>query len=215
MSHGDAHDHRREPGQHVSPHDLIPKNLYLCSVSGISLGAFLAVTLPYTVLSGVLLASVCFVLPGTPVAAGDTGGETEPLTGGDCWAGWCFFAVCLLEVLGGGAGGGDAGGDPGGGTGGEPEAAAAGGLQPAGHLCVPLVFIGNMKRFPPSTAWLAQVLGRACASGIGGHQPDHQQRAGGAAALRFYGRMGRILLEGTNIGGLGTLIASMAALISY
>ena len=78
-----------------------PQNLYLYSVSGISLGAFLAVTLPYTVLSGVLLAgSVCLCYRGAPIAAGDTGGETEPLDRRRLLGWLALFAVCLLEVLG-------------------------------------------------------------------------------------------------------------------
>ncbi len=77
-----------------------PQNLYLYSVSGISLGAFLAVTLPYTVLSGVLLAlSVFLCYRGTPVAAGDTGGEAEPLDRRRLLGWLVLFAVCLLEVL--------------------------------------------------------------------------------------------------------------------
>ena len=56
---------------------------------------------PYTVLSGVLLAlSVFLCYRGTPVAAGDTGDETEPLDRRRLLGWLVLFAVCLLEVLG-------------------------------------------------------------------------------------------------------------------
>ena len=45
-------------------------------------------------------------------------------------------------------------------------------------------------------------------------QPDHQQCARGGAPLRLHRGLEGLLL-GTDVGGLGTLIASLASLISF
>ena len=180
-----------------------PQNLYLYSVSGISLGAFLAVTLPYTVLSGVLLAlSVFLCYRGTPVAAGDTGGEAV------------LFAVCLLEVLGV-----------------VPAEVMLAVILAAvlvvnrklllrvdysllaTFVCL-FVFIGNMKRFPAFHSLVAQVLeGHVRLASVGISQIISNVPA--ALLLSGFTDAWEDLLVGTNIGGLGTLIASMASLISY
>ena len=81
-------------------------------------------------------------------------------------------------------------------------------------FCMFFIFIGNMKRVPEFYQ-LAQSL-------VGGHplgsrrrvQPGDQQCAYHAAAAGFCDQW-RSLIIGTNLGGMGTLIASMASLISY
>ena len=192
-----------------------PQNLYLYSVSGISLGAFLAVTLPYTVLSGVLLAlSVFLCYRGTPVAAGDTGGETEPLDRRRLLGWLVLFAVCLLEVLGV-----------------VPAEVMLAVILAAvlvvnrklllrvdysllaTFVCL-FVFIGNMKRFPAFHSLVAQVLeGHVRLASVGISQIISNVPA--ALLLSGFTDAWEDLLVGTNIGGLGTLIASMASLISY
>ena len=76
------------------------------------------------------------------------------------------------------------------------------------------VFIGNLGRVPAFSAWLQgllagrEVLVAVLASQVLSNVP---------AALLLSGFTGNIpaLIVGTNLGGLGTLIASMASLISY
>ena len=191
-----------------------PQNLYLYSASGISLGAFLAVTLPYTVLSGVLLAlSVFLCYRGTPVAAGDTGGETEPLDRRRLLGWLVLFAVCLLEVLG----------------------VVPAEVMLAVILAAVLVvnrklllrvdysllatfvclfaFIGNMKRFPAFHSLVAQVLeGHVRLASVGISQIISNVPA--AVLLSGFTADWRGLLVGSNLGGLGTPIASLASLIS-
>ena len=169
-----------------------PQNLYLYSVSGISLGAFLAVTLPYTVLSGVLLAlSVFLCYRGTPVAAGDTGDETEPLDRRRLLGWLVLFAVCLLEVLG---------------------------VVPAEVMLAVIlaaVLVVNRKLLlRVDYSLLAQVLeGHVRLASVGISQIISNVPA--ALLLSGFTDAWEDLLVGTNIGGLGTLIASMASLISY
>ena len=76
------------------------------------------------------------------------------------------------------------------------------------------VFIGNVKAMP----WLAQLLqqwivGREVAAGILASQIISNVPA--AILLSGFTDNSKMLLWGTNIGGLGTLIASLASLISY
>ena len=191
-----------------------PQNLYLYSVSGISLGAFLSVTLPYTVLSGVLLAlSVCLCYRGVPIAAGDTGGDTAPLDRRRLLGWLVLFAVCLLEVLG---------------------------VLPAEVMLAVIlaavlvvnrklllrvdysllatfvclfVFIGNMKRFPAFHDLVAQLLeGHVRLASVGISQIISNVPA--AVLLSGFTADWRGLLVGSNLGGLGTPIASLASLIS-
>ncbi len=75
------------------------------------------------------------------------------------------------------------------------------------------VFIGNMGRVPAFRSLLEQAIsGHELVTAV--RQPGHQQRARRLAPLRLH--LGwDALIVGTNLGGLGTLIASMASLISY
>lgn len=174
-------------------------------------------TLPYTVLSGVLLAlSVFLCYRGTPVAAGDTGGETEPLDRRRLLGWLVLFAVCLLEVLGV-----------------VPAEVMLAVILAAvlvvnrklllrvdysllaTFVCL-FVFIGNMKRFPclPQPGWpRCWEIGHVRLASVGISQIISNVPA--ALLLSGFTDAWEDLLVGTNIGGLGTLIASMASLISY
>lgn len=83
-----------------------------------------------------------------------------------------------------------------------------------GTFCCFFVFIGNMNRMEALREILMQVLaGRECAVAVALSQIISNVPA--AILLSGYTSDIRGLIVGTNLGGLGTLIASMASLISY
>lgn len=83
-----------------------------------------------------------------------------------------------------------------------------------GTFCCFFVFIGNMNRMEALREILVQVLaGRECAVAVVLSQIISNVPA--AILLSGYTSNIRGLIVGTNLGGLGTLIASMASLISY
>lgn len=76
------------------------------------------------------------------------------------------------------------------------------------------IFVGNMKRIPlVSEALVSAVEGRELLTGV----LASQVMSNVPAAILLSGFTDRIqpLLTGVNLGGLGTLIASLASLISY
>lgn len=76
------------------------------------------------------------------------------------------------------------------------------------------IFVGNMKRIPlVSLALVSAVEGRELLTGV----LASQVMSNVPAAILLSGFTDRIqpLLTGVNLGGLGTLIASLASLISY
>ena len=76
------------------------------------------------------------------------------------------------------------------------------------------VFIGNMGRIPAFSAFLADVVnGREVLVAILSSQVISNVPA--ALLLSGFSEQYRELIIGVNLGGLGTLIASMASLISY
>lgn len=76
------------------------------------------------------------------------------------------------------------------------------------------VFIGNMNRFPPFRQFVVRLItGHEMAASIGISQVVSNVPA--ALLLSNFTDQWKALIIGTNLGGLGTLIASMASLISY
>lgn len=76
------------------------------------------------------------------------------------------------------------------------------------------IFIGNMQRVDPVRTWLNRIInGRELLTAIAASQVISNVPA--AVLLSGFTQQVRLLLYGTNIGGLGTLIASLASLISY
>ena len=76
------------------------------------------------------------------------------------------------------------------------------------------IFIGNMGRMPAVSRLLEQLLdGNELLAGAGVSQFISNVPA--AILLSGFTDNGSALLLGVNIGGLGTLIASLASLISY
>lgn len=81
-------------------------------------------------------------------------------------------------------------------------------------FCAFFIFIGNMGRLPEFCQFLDRILkGREIITCVGASQIISNVPA--ALLLSGFSRDYRALIIGTNLGGLGTLIASMASLISY
>ena len=201
-----------------------PQNLYLYGKAGMSLGSFLALMLPYAVVS-LLLLLVWGVFLG-----GMRAGELEPLAedlGGreperfrskagmlSLWVYLALFLLCLLtvaHVL--------------------PWQVVLG-IVLAAVLAMDrkllakvdysllltfvgfFIFIGNVGRIPAFRDFLQKVVvGREVYAGVAASQVISNVPAALLLSgfTEDYGR----LVVGVNLGGLGTLIASMASLISY
>lgn len=190
-----------------------PQNLYLYSVSGMSLSDFLLLMLPYTAASALILLAAVFLL----FKSSELSVHVADITAPDIrWLMFyiLLFVVCLLGV--------------------------ADILLPwillvllvtANLFTKPklfkqvdysllltftafFVFIGNMGRYPVFHDFIAGI--------VTGHEQttailSSQVISNVPAALLLSGFTDNIreLIIGTNLGGLGTLIASMASLISY
>lgn len=194
-----------------------PQNLYLYSVSGLSAGEFAGAVLPYAGLSLVLLMLVVFVERDEPlldtVVEGKGGQDlhgllrrTAPFL--------ALLLLCLLVVF------------------------RVLPYQPVlacvivvvlivnrklylsvdyflllTFLCF-FVFIGNMKRIPEVSEFLVSVVqGRELLTGILTSQIISNVPA--AILLSGFSADFSALLTGVNLGGLGTLIASLASLIAF
>lgn len=203
-----------------------PQNLYLYGLSGMGTGDFILLMLPYTVLAFLLLAGCCVAfgryLGGGRSSNGDGGRRNEE---GGHTAGFdgkksflvvylVLFGLCLLTVahiisiwltL---------------------ALVAASVLIMDRRVfarvdyCLLLtfvgffVFIGNMGRVP---AFAGMLQGLVAGNEVFVSIAASQCISNVPAALLLSGFTDDIpgLIVGTNLGGLGTLIASMASLISY
>lgn len=189
-----------------------PQNLYLYNRSGMGFGAFCALMLPYVVLSGVCIAVLCVLPRSVPV---HTDLPATPL--GDkrkmalCGAGALLCLGCIAKVL-------------------PPLGVAAVtavvliiGDRPLlaridysllGTFIAFFVFIGNMGRIESFQNFLSGILaGHEVAVAVLASQVISNVPA--ALLLSGYSSAWPQLIVGCNLGGLGTLIASMASLISY
>lgn len=191
-----------------------PQNLYLYAASGLSLKNFLLLMLPYTIISGILLflgIVIRFRKKAVPVELPDN--HLAMNLKRIIYYG-ILFALCLLAVAK---------------------------ICPIGllfgivliavmidnrklllHIDYSLlltfifffVFIGNMGRFPVFRDFLSSVLdGRVTLVAVLSSQIISNVPA--ALLLSGFTNEWTSLIIGTNLGGLGTLIASMASLISY
>lgn len=192
-----------------------PQNLYLYSAFGLSMGDFLRAMLPPTLLSGALLLVCTLVLPSRRLdglAADDLRAKRPPV--GKLLLFTSLFAVCLLCVLRV-----------------LPWQLMLGVLVVCTLLadksllcsidyCLLLtfvcffVFIGNMERIPVISSFLRSFIdGRELMLGVLFSQCISNVPA--AILLSGFTDKALPLLYGVNLGGLGTLIASLASLISY
>ena len=195
-----------------------PQNLYLYGKSGMSMGAFVRLMLPYTLVSLVLLlawAAITCRKSSVVLSAGSLSAQPDaPHNRNVILLDLILFAVCLLSVI----------------------RVLPYGVAFAAVLVCTLcadrstlravdysllltfvaffIFIGNLGRIPAFSGWLQELLtGRevlvaVLASQITSNVPAALLLSGFTAKTEF-------LIIGTNLGGLGTLIASMASLISY
>lgn len=198
-----------------------PQNLYLYSVSKLTTGQFAGAVLPYAGLSLLLLVAAAFAGRDEPLMEVELGKRTEKESGragkrlaGDILPFLLLLVLCLLVVF-----------------------------RMLPYLpvlfCVAVavmlldlrlylevdyfllftflfffIFVGNMKRIPlVSEALVSAVEGRELLTGV----LASQVMSNVPAAILLSGFTDRIqpLLTGVNLGGLGTLIASLASLISY
>ena len=198
-----------------------PQNLYLYGRSGMGMGAFVALMLPYTLASLALLAgwAVWLCRGGSPVRKG-TGGpflapqQSVAADGRIIWMDAALFVVCLLAVVRV-----------------LPYPVAFGAVLAAtlladratlGRVDYSLlltfvaffIFIGNLGRVEAFSDWLRQIIaGREVLVAVLASQVTSNVPA--ALLLSGFTQDVQALIIGTNLGGLGTLIASMASLISY
>lgn len=199
-----------------------PQNLYLYGLSGLSLAAFIKVMLPYSMLSLVLLV-ICCVLFGKKVnqmeaSVAVENGLKQSINPGERKGSLTIyvilFGMCLLTVAH---------------------------IMPIWVTFIAVIigmliteykellhvdyallltfvaffiFIGNMGRIPAFANLLQEMItGNEVAVSILASQCISNVPA--ALLLSGFTTNVSALLVGTNLGGLGTLIASMASLISY
>ncbi len=190
-----------------------PQNLYIYSVSDMGLGEFVATVAPYAAFSAVLLALSALTVRNLPVRVELEGGGAEIKRFDLAYFG-ALFVLCVLAVA---------------------KLVSIWVLLPAVVIAVAVknwrlllrvdysllatflaffVFIGNMGRFEPfKNAVLSVLDGHVLGVSAGLSQVISNVPA--ALLLGGFTTDWRDLLVGVNIGGLGTLIASMASLISY
>lgn len=194
-----------------------PQNLYLYGKMDLHFGAFVALMLPYCLVSLVLLVIwIFFSCKGKNIPAGISAETTAHLCGKP-WMLWCYgglFVLCLLSVM----------------------HIVSIWIVFAFVLAFCLIFdrntlgrvdysllltfvaffifIGNLGRIPAFSRWLSGILdGHEVAVSVLASQVTSNVPA--ALLLSGFTVNYPALVIGTNLGGLGTLIASMASLISY
>lgn len=201
-----------------------PQNLYLYTVSEMKLGTFLQTLLPYSVVAFVLLILCTFFIKKEPISIQSASSDSESLSAREAQPKSnhyfllvvysLLFLLCLLVVLH---------------------------ILPflAVFMIVGVtilifdrsvlkqvdyfllltfvcffIFIGNLKNIPAIHQVLSQVIyGHEFLSGVLTSQIISNVPA--ALLLSGFTNEWSALLIGVNIGGLGTLIASLASLISY
>jgi len=191
-----------------------PQNLYLFSASGMELGAFFGTMLPPAAISLALLMAATLLIPDEPVKMEAPKREGK-LPGTELIVYAALFAVNLLVVFR------------------VLHWAPALLVTVAGVVALKrwrllkevdyallltfvgfFIFVGNLGRVPQFSAWLENMLaGREVWISVLFSQ--FLSNVPAALLLSGFTEDFSALLVGTNVGGLGTLIASMASLISY
>lgn len=190
-----------------------PQNLYLYNKFEIPLGEFILITLPFSVLSLALLILCVFLfLPKMEIHSAQSGAKLEGRVRPILYA--VLFAVCMLTILR---------------------------ILDERILLIIVVaavlisdrrlfakadysllitfvfffiFVGNLGSLPALKEWLQKILeGREVLVSVILSQGISNVPA--ALLLSGLSDNARALIIGTNLGGLGTLIASMASLITY
>ncbi len=191
-----------------------PQNLYLYSVSGMGMGEFLKLMLPYTALSYVVLIIAVFLVDKEPFSGSKSDLPDSHIARAPLTIYLVLFALCILTVL---------------------HIVdyrimlvvvvavifvVDKGLLPKADYILLLtfvaffIFIGNMKNIPAISHFLSSIMaGREVYVAVVASQVVSNVPA--AMLLSGFTNNFSSLIIGTNIGGLGTIIASMASLISY
>ena len=194
-----------------------PQNLYLYGKSGMSIAAFISLMLPYTVVSLLLLVLWAGALCRGRASACSCAHLQQPDAAADrkiVLLDAALFVVCLLAVI---------------------RVLPYGVAFAAVLLCTLFadrstlrcvdysllltfvaffIFIGNLGRVQAFSDWLQAILtGREVPVAVLASQVTSNVPA--ALLLSGFTEKTSALIIGTNLGGLGTLIASMASLISY
>ncbi len=194
-----------------------PQNLYLYGLTGMGLGSFILTMLPFTLISALLLALGLFLIPDREKSLSTTGRSAITRHFGSMpqiivytvlfviallsvvrILPWYVFAIIVLVVVGG------------------MDFKI---LLRADYVLLLtfigfFIFTGNMGNIEAISSFLKEILtGREFAISIALSQVISNVPA--TLMLSGFTTNYRALLLGVNIGGLGTLIASMASLISY
>ena len=189
-----------------------PQNLYLYTRSGMSFGALVGLMLPYVLASAICLAVLIFRCDSAPIAPVSVQSRLAPPRTLAVYA--AGFALCLLALF-------DV----------VPTLAVLGVVAVfllfydrrvlaavdyalLGTFAAFFVFIGNLGAVPAFRAFLAGILaGHVVPVAVLASQVISNVPA--ALLLSGFTTDWPALIVGCNLGGLGTLIASMASLISY
>lgn len=191
-----------------------PQNLYLYSRYGLSMGEFFSTMLPLTAASFVLLAVFVLVRKSAPIQVPAAAESAQPMAKGRLVLLLVLFLLCLAVVAD---------------------------VLPLWLVCVIVliallitnrtallkvdysllltfigffIFVGNLGRIPFFTQLFQRLLlGHEVICSVLASQVISNVPA--ALLLSGFTNDARGLLIGVNLGGLGTLIASMASLISY
>lgn len=191
-----------------------PQNLYLYGLSGVGMGTFIGWMLPYTVVSLVLLILCILIFKGSEKTRVRERDQIQQMNRFHVVLYLILFVVSLLTVV---------------------RVLP----YPIALLIVVaavvifdrwtmlaadyallltfiflFIFIGNMKRIPQISLWLSGIVqGHETLVGVVSSQVVSNVPA--AILLSGFTDQIKALVIGTNLGGLGTLIASMASLISF
>lgn len=189
-----------------------PQNLFLYDEYGLTALDFIKATLPFGAISIVCLMGLSFLLPKTPCKA--PAGSEGDIIARKCAVYTVLFAVCLCSVLRL-----------------VPDyvcliaAVAAAAVCDiailkkvdyallATFVCF-FIFVGNIARIGAVNDFFRDILsGREILVSVGLSQLISNVPA--AVMLAGFTDNGKALLVGVDIGGLGTMIASLASLISF
>lgn len=191
-----------------------PQNLYLYSITGMGISEFLKLMLPYTALSYVMLVLAVMLIDKKPFGVVSDALPKSKLNIRSLFVYVTLFVLCILTVLY------------------VIDYRAMVVivilvvfamdrrlLLKADYILLLtfvafFVFIGNMKNIPAISDFLAHLVsGREVYVSIAASQVVSNVPA--AMLLSGFTTNLKGLIIGTNLGGLGTIIASMASLISY
>lgn len=190
-----------------------PQNLYLYGLSGMNMGEFIMLTLPYIIVSAIMLVVFILLIKNEPLSAAGNAVDTK-MSGKQIVVYVVLFLLCILTVLR------------------IVEWYVATVVVVVTVLVLDwrilkkadygllltfiafFIFVGNMSELTAVKNLLSSLVeGRELLVSIVSSQVISNVPA--AVLLSGFTNNYRELIIGINLGGMGTLIASMASLISY